>query len=67
MTITLNNNIENFDTETLTITEILEIKNYTFKMLVTKVNGNFIKRSDYEKVFVKNGDNVSILHLISGG
>lgn len=67
MTITLNNNIENFDVETLSISEILKIKNYTFKMLVTKVNDNFVKRNDYEKVFVKNGDNVSIIHLISGG
>ncbi len=67
MTITLNNNIENFNAETLSISEILELKNYTFKMLVTKVNGNFIKRDNYSNFFVKNGDNVSIIHLISGG
>ncbi|PIX36213.1 MAG: thiamine biosynthesis protein ThiS [Bacteroidetes bacterium CG_4_10_14_3_um_filter_31_20] len=67
MEITLNNTKENFTPAELSISEILKIKNFTFKMLVTKVNGNFIKRDDYDKVFVKNGDNVSIIHLISGG
>lgn len=67
MEITLNNTKENFNSETLSISEIMKIKNFTFKMLVTKVNGNFVKREDYDKFFVKNGDNVSIIHLISGG
>lgn len=67
MEITLNNNLENFDVDTLSISELLKLKNFTFRMLVIKVNDVFVKRENYDTVFVKNGDNVSVLHLISGG
>lgn len=67
MEITLNNNLEKFDADTLSITELLKVKNFTFRMLVIKVNDVFVKRENYDSVFVKNGDNVSVLHLISGG
>ena len=67
MEITLNNNVEKLPQETLSISELLKVKNFTFKMLVIKVNNELVKRDDYDIAFVKNGDNVSILHLISGG
>ena len=67
MKITLNNNIEDFAFDSLSITELLKEKNFTFKMLVIKVNEKLVKREDYDSVFVKNGDNVNVLHLISGG
>ena len=67
MEITLNNNIETFEPETFNITELLRLKNFTFKMLVIKVNDKVVKREDYDSVFVKNNDNVSVIHLISGG
>ena len=67
MEITLNNNIETFEAETLSITELLKVKNFTFRMLVIKVNEVLVKRDAYDSVFVKNGDNVSVIHLISGG
>jgi thiamine biosynthesis protein ThiS len=46
---------------------LLKVKNFTFRMLVIKVNEVLVKRDSYDQVFVKNGDNVSVLHLISGG
>lgn len=67
MKITLNNRPETFDADTLTIRQILTIKNFTFKMLVIKVNGQLIRQPEYESTFVKEGDEVMILHLISGG
>ena len=67
MEITLNNNLEKFDADSLCISELLKVKNFTFRMLVIKVNDVFVKRENYDSVFVKNGDNVSVLHLISGG
>ena len=67
MTITLNNRTENFEFEVLTITELLKIKNYTFKFLVIKINGQLIKKDKYTEAKVYAGDKVDIIHMISGG
>ena len=64
--ITLNNNPFEWK-ENLTITEILKIKHYTFKMLIVKIDGKLIKKDMYEKTIVPNGADVKIIHLISGG
>jgi len=67
MKITLNNRPEQFNAVRLTISEILSLKNFTFKMLVVKVNGVLIKKPEYTLAEVIDGDNVQILHMISGG
>lgn len=67
MKIVLNNRSENFEADTLSISEIIEQKNFTFKLLVTKINGELVKKKDRGTAFVTDGDNVLILHLISGG
>lgn len=67
MKIQLNNNPENFEVENLTIAQLLKIKNFTFKMLIVKINGSLVKKDEYDEATVHDGDNVNILHLISGG
>ena len=67
MEITLNNNKEIIAEDNITVADLIRIKNFTFKLLVTKVNGQLIKKEDRDKVFVKEGDDVMVLHLISGG
>jgi sulfur carrier protein len=67
MKITLNNRLEEFKSETMTIADILTEKNFTFKMLVIKLNMKFIEKTDYSKTFVKENDDLQIIHLISGG
>jgi thiamine biosynthesis protein ThiS len=67
MKIVLNNEEETIEGNLLTINELLQIKKYTFKMLVIKVNGILVKKNEYEKATVKDGDDVMVLHLISGG
>jgi len=67
MKITLNNNPEEFDSGSLTINQLLKAKNFTFKMLVIKVNGALVKKTDYDTTVVNEGDDVKVLHLISGG
>ena len=67
MQIILNNNLESFDNEKLTVNELLEKKNFTFKMLVIKINGKLIPKDRYDNTLISNGDDVSVLHLISGG
>jgi len=67
MNITLNNNPEKFDTAKCTVNELLRMKNFTFKMLIVKINGKLVKKEDYVTAMISEGDDVNVLHLISGG
>lgn len=67
MEITLNNNKEIIQDGPITVGDLIRIKNYTFRLLVTKVNGQLVKKEERDKVFINPGDDVTILHLISGG
>lgn len=67
MKIILNNREEIIESEGISITELLTYKQFTWKMLVIKVNGKIIKRNEYDTLHVKEGDDVSIIHLITGG
>ena len=67
MQITLNNRPEIIDKKEITISELINLKSFTFKLLVTKINGNLIKKADRETAVIKDGDKVAIIHLISGG
>ena len=53
--------------EGMTVTDILAAKQYTFKMLVTKINNTLVKRSDYDTTLVPDQADVKVIHLISGG
>jgi thiamine biosynthesis protein ThiS len=65
--ITLNNNPEILEGDTLTVNQLLKLKNFTFKMLIIKINGTLVQKGDYETTAIRDGDDVSVLHLISGG
>lgn len=67
MEILLNNTKEQIEAGTLSVAGLLLLKNYTFKMLVIKINGKLIPKDQYETTFIHNGDDVMVLHLISGG
>jgi thiamine biosynthesis protein ThiS len=67
MEITLNNNKEIINADQITVAELIRIKNFTFKLLVTKVNGKLVRKEEREEVMVIDGDEVMILHMISGG
>jgi len=65
--IIINNNPEEVTGEAMTVGELLRVKNYTFKMLVVKINGVLVKKTEYETAQIHEGDDVLVLHLISGG
>lgn len=67
MTLTLNNRTESFDFNELTISELLKVKNFTFHTLVIKINGQLVKKPQYNEAKVYDGDKVDVIHLISGG
>ena len=67
MEITLNNTKEIIQEDNISVADLIRIKNFTFRLLVTKVNGQLVKKDDRDKVFIKEGDDVVVMHLISGG
>jgi len=69
MKITLNNREEILDTNKsiLTITELFELRKFSFKNLVVKINGRLIKWDEYASASFKEGDKVDVIHMISGG
>jgi sulfur carrier protein ThiS len=48
----LNNRTAPFEGENLTVNEHVKQKNYTFKLLVTKVNDKLVKINEQDQVFL---------------
>jgi sulfur carrier protein len=67
MEIILNNTKEIIQEQNITVADLIRIKNFTFKLLVTRVNGRLVKKEERDKVYIHEGDDVMVLHLISGG
>jgi len=68
MRINLNNSSEEIaEKDQITIQELIDYKKFSFKLLVVKINGALIPKTDYKIASVKEGDDVMILHLMSGG
>jgi thiamine biosynthesis protein ThiS len=67
MRILLNNREEEFANETISVSEMLEIKKFSYKMRIIKINGVLISRDKYDSAIIHDGDNVQLLYLMSGG
>jgi thiamine biosynthesis protein ThiS len=67
MKILLNNRLEEFSKEPLSINEMLELKKFSFKMRIIKLNGVLIPKEKYYSTFIHEGDIVNMLYLMSGG
>ncbi len=53
--------------EGMVIQDVLRIMNYTFKMLVIKIDGKLVPKDAYGSTLVPEGATVHVIHLISGG
>jgi sulfur carrier protein len=51
----------------MTITRVLEVMHYTFRMLVIKVDGRLIQRSEYAATEVPAGADIRVIHMVAGG
>ena len=68
MKITLNNRPENIPGKNeITVQELILFMNFTFHMLVTKVNNKLVKKDVRSEMTIREGDDVVVMHLISGG
>ena len=67
MKILLNNREEEFEADSMTVSRMLEIRKFTFRMRIIKINGELIPRDKYESTVIHDGDNVQMFYLMSGG
>lgn len=67
MKIILNNREELFEKETISVSEMLLLKKYSFKLRIIKINGVLIPKEKYDSTAINNGDEVQMLYLMSGG
>jgi thiamine biosynthesis protein ThiS len=67
MKICLNHKEVSMAGESISVRELLTMMKFTFPMIIIKINSRLIKKEDYERVFVSDGDAVEAIHLISGG
>jgi thiamine biosynthesis protein ThiS len=54
-------------TEGMTVSDILRIKNFIFRMLAVSLNGTIVPRTEYQATKVPDGADVQVIHMISGG
>ncbi|HSA34787.1 MAG TPA: sulfur carrier protein ThiS [bacterium] len=51
----------------MTVSDVLTVMNYTFKLLVIQIDGKNVKRDDWPTATVPEGADVKVIHLMSGG
>jgi thiamine biosynthesis protein ThiS len=67
MKIILNNEPVSMAGESFSVQELLSLMKYSFPLIVVKINGRLVKKEEYGRVFVSDGDVVEAIHLMSGG
>lgn len=67
MRILLNNIEEELKEGPVTVTRLLELKKFTFRMRIVKINNVLIPRDKYDTSMIREGDNVQMIYLMSGG
>ena len=67
MKILLNGREEEFGKEKISVSEMLELKKFSFRMRIIKINDILIAKDKYDSTFIHDGDKVEMLYLMSGG
>jgi len=67
MKITLNGEEAFVERENITVSQLLEEKKFSFRMRIIKINGRLIKKDQYDNEIISEGDDVSVIYLMSGG
>jgi thiamine biosynthesis protein ThiS len=69
MEIKLNHKHEKVETSrsSISVNELLSIKNFTFEMLIIKINGALIQKENYSTAKIIEGDDVHVIHVFGGG
>jgi thiamine biosynthesis protein ThiS len=67
MKIIVNRIAEEHPEESLTIRQILDRKGWSFPLIIVRVDGRLVERADYGTTQVRDGADVDLYHLVSGG
>ena len=69
MEIKLNHKIEKIDTQksSITVEELLAIKNFTFELIMVRINGALVKKENYSTQLITPGNDVQVIHVFGGG
>jgi thiamine biosynthesis protein ThiS len=67
MKVTVNFEEEEFPEAELSVSEIMRRRRYTFPHIITRINGKVVNREDRDAALVREGDDLEVYHLISGG
>lgn len=51
----------------MTVRALLDEKQFTFRHIIVRVNGQFVPEEEYEKYPIQDGEDVLVLHLMAGG
>lgn len=67
MTITVNDQPQSWAEGSLTVRQVLARMNFTFPMIVVRIDGQLVLKADYDSTVVPDGARMDAIHLISGG
>ena len=67
MKILLNSREEEFGKEKMSVSEMLLMKKFSYRMRIIKINNTLISKDDYDSTLIHDGDKVEMLYLMSGG
>ena len=66
MKITLNGEIKELESE-VTLDRLLELLSLPSKRVAVELNREVVRRSDWEKVVVRDSDQIEVVHFVGGG
>lgn len=68
MDIKINGNQETIEQESVSITDLLKIKNVDMpEMVSVEYNGDILDRENFGSTHIKNGDEIEFLYFMGGG
>ena len=68
MKLQINGESESFDVETLSVSDLLKLKEVKMpEMVSVELNGDILDRDDFDTTLVKENDEVEFLYFMGGG
>lgn len=67
MRLIINNRDTDLAGSQLTVRQMLQQMKFTFPMIFVRVNGEVIRKDQYDSFVIRDGDRVDAIHLMGGG
>jgi sulfur carrier protein len=67
MKITVNKKDTMLEAPELTVRQLLQALRYTFPMIYVRINGQVVKKDQWDIRVIREGDMVDAIHLMGGG